>query len=64
MSAADVPAIESDRGKLQEIFFNLINNSLAAIGSDGRIGSPSERITDGNVLVQVADTGCGIPPPI
>jgi two-component system NtrC family sensor kinase len=61
-AAADVPAIESDRGKLQEIFLNLINNSLAAIGSEGRIRISIRKDHDGNVLVQVADTGCGIPP--
>jgi signal transduction histidine kinase len=61
-AAADVPAIESDRGKLQEIFLNLINNSLAAIGSEGRIRVSIRNDHGGNVLVQVADTGCGIPP--
>lgn len=61
-AAEDVPAIESDRGKLQEIFLNLINNSLAAIGSEGRIRISIRNGHDRDVLVQVADTGCGIPP--
>ena len=60
-SNANVPEIESDRGKLQEIFLNLVNNSLAAMSSGGRIEIRLQNSTDGNVLVKVTDTGCGIP---
>jgi len=60
-SNANVPEIESDRGKLQEIFLNLVNNSLAAMSGGGRIEIRIQNSTDGNVLVKVTDTGCGIP---
>jgi two-component system, NtrC family, sensor kinase len=57
----DVPQIESDPGRLQEIFLNLINNALAAMANGGRLVITARRSDDGFVCVTVADTGCGIP---
>jgi signal transduction histidine kinase len=57
-----MPEIESDRGKLQEILLNLLNNSLAAMGNSGRIDIAILDAADGGVKITVADTGCGIPP--
>jgi signal transduction histidine kinase len=59
--APDVPNIESDRGRLQEIFLNLINNSLAAMDDGGRLAISIRRADDRCISVSVADTGCGIP---
>jgi signal transduction histidine kinase len=59
--APDVPAIECDRGRLQEIFLNLINNALAALSDGGRLAITGQRAADGFVRVTVTDTGCGIP---
>jgi two-component system, NtrC family, sensor kinase len=57
----EVPQIESDPGRLQEIFLNLINNALAAMADGGRLAINVRRSDDGFICVTVADTGCGIP---
>ena len=59
-ASADIPKIESDRGKLQEIFLNLINNSLAALNDGGRLTMTIRRADQEFVSIGVADTGCGI----
>jgi two-component system NtrC family sensor kinase len=56
-----VPRIESDRGKLQEIFLNLFNNACSAMENGGRLAVHIGRKDHGHVLVKVADDGCGIP---
>jgi two-component system, NtrC family, sensor kinase len=58
----DVPKIESDRGRLQEIFLNLFNNALAALGDGGRLDVSARRPDAQSITVSVRDTGCGIPP--
>ena len=57
----DVPQIESDRGRLQEIFLNLINNALAAMTNGGRLAITARRSEDRLICVTVADSGSGIP---
>lgn len=57
----DVPQIESDRGRLQEIFLNLINNALAAMTNGGRLAINARRSEDRLICVTVADSGSGIP---
>ena len=57
----DVPQIESDRGRLQEIFLNLINNALAAMTDGGRLAITARRSEDRLICVTVADSGSGIP---
>jgi signal transduction histidine kinase len=59
-AAADIPKIESDRGRLQEIFLNLINNSFAAMDDGGRLAITVRRADTDFLAVTVADTGCGI----
>lgn len=60
----NLPLIRGDRIQLQQVFLNLISNSLEAM--DGDSNSREMRITtsrqDSNmVLVEVKDSGCGIP---
>jgi signal transduction histidine kinase len=57
----DVPKIESGRGRLQEIFLNLINNALAALSDGGHLDISARRADDHSVAVTVTDNGCGIP---
>ncbi len=58
----DLPPIVSDRGRLQEIFLNLINNAFAALSDGGRLAI-FLRCTEGRfICVTVSDTGCGISP--
>ena len=58
----NIPAIESDRGRLQEVFLNLFNNSFAAMNDGGRLAITVLRADTDLVAVTVSDTGCGIPP--
>ena len=57
----DVPLIESDRGRLQEIFLNVINNALAAMTDGGHLDIAIKREDRQSVSVTIADDGCGIP---
>ncbi len=56
----DLPAILSDRGKLQQIFLNIINNAFAAMETQGRLDVTLMKSRLGAV-VTIADTGSGIP---
>lgn len=60
-ASEDVPPIESDRGKLQEIFLNLVNNSFAAISDGGNLDIEVKKEDKDKVSVTVTDDGCGIP---
>lgn len=55
-----LPMIAGDQGKLQQVFLNLINNAMDAIGKDGQVqvrtGSRNAHIT-----VDIEDNGPGIP---
>ncbi len=59
--AEDVPMILSDRGRLQEIFLNLINNAFAAVSDGGKLGVAIEKYDESNVMLRFADDGHGIP---
>ncbi len=58
--AEDVPAVESDLGKLQQIFLNLINNSFAAMEDGGKLKLSAVQNDAAEVVVTVQDNGCGI----
>jgi two-component system NtrC family sensor kinase len=55
----DVPIVRSSLAQMQQVFLNLINNALDAIGEDGELRLSVERSGEG-VAVRVADTGPGI----
>lgn len=57
----DVPPITSDRGRLQEIFLNVINNSFAAMQDGGHLEVTVRRSKQDMVSVTIKDDGCGIP---
>jgi two-component system, NtrC family, sensor kinase len=58
----DLPGIISDSSQLQQVFLNIINNAIDAIGKDGEI-----RIKTGyssknhEVKIEITDNGPGIP---
>lgn len=56
-----IPPLESDRGKLQQIFLNLFNNAFAAMKDGGRLEITAHREDRNHITVKVADNGCGIP---
>ncbi|MBU2552315.1 MAG: ATP-binding protein [Proteobacteria bacterium] len=58
---ADVPNIESDRGKLQQILLNLINNSFAAMDDGGTLEVKAQTSPGYRATIRISDNGCGIP---
>ncbi len=59
---SDLPAIRSDRGKLQQITLNLVTNALQAMTPGGRLSIEASRPDDRYVTLRFIDTGCGIAP--
>jgi len=57
----ELPQIESDKGKLQQILLNLINNAFAAVEDGGQIEITVRRKNANTIMLNVQDNGCGIP---
>ncbi len=57
----NLPQIESDKGKLQQILLNLINNAFAAVEDGGQIEITVRRRNGDRIMLNVQDNGCGIP---
>ena len=57
----DLPALETDRGKLKQVLLNLLTNALKYNRPGGRV-DVSVEARGGRLHVRVADTGPGIPP--
>ena len=58
---SEVPTITSDRGQLQQVFLNILNNAVAAVAQGGNIGVEIARKGLERVAVTIADDGVGIP---
>ncbi len=52
--------IFGDAGTLNEVWLNMLDNALRAVGSSGTIAIGTERANN-NLLVTIVDSGCGIP---
>jgi two-component system NtrC family sensor kinase len=59
-----LPVIESDRGQLQQIFLNLVNNAIDAIGKDGKVTITTKKHDKNSIQVDVIDNGKGMTPEI
>nr|MBL0702218.1 two-component sensor histidine kinase [Desulfobacterales bacterium] len=59
--AEDIPTFINDRGKLQQIFLNLVNNAFAAMDDGGHLEILAKKKGDKYVEIKVSDDGCGIP---
>ncbi len=57
----DIPKLETDRGKLQQILLNLLNNALAALSDGGRLVISVKKFGTDHIMLKVSDDGCGIP---
>ncbi len=57
----DPPTIVSDRGQLQQVFLNIINNAFAAVDDGGRIEIGIIEAESDSVAVRIPDNGVGIP---
>ncbi|MDH3327958.1 MAG: ATP-binding protein [Desulfobulbaceae bacterium] len=60
----DLPMIVSDRGQLQQIFLNILNNGIDAIGKDGTLTITTRVLLSGMIQVAIKDTGPGMTPEI
>src|SRR5438128_1486052 len=57
--ASDVGTIEADERKVKQILYNLLSNAVKFTPDGGRVGV-SVRTENGDVRVEVSDTGIGI----
>jgi two-component system NtrC family sensor kinase len=57
----NLPTIESDRGQLQQVFLNIINNAFAAVEDGGIIDIGAASSAENEVTVTITDNGSGIP---
>jgi signal transduction histidine kinase len=53
--------IETDRGKLQQILLNLVNNAFQAIDNGCVIDIQASHSGPGKVGITISDNGCGMP---
>jgi signal transduction histidine kinase len=60
---ADVPPIEGYAGELNQVWTNLIDNAVDAMDGSGTLRVSTRADQDG-VVVEVADSGPGIPPAV
>lgn len=58
--ADNLPHFQSDRGKLQQIFLNIINNAFSAMTVGGHLEIRVKREGDGHVIATISDNGCGM----
>jgi two-component system NtrC family sensor kinase len=56
--------IRSDRGQLQQIFLNILNNAVDAVGEEGQIDVSTKLTGTNTAQVTIKDNGPGIPPDI
>jgi len=57
----DLPQVEADYNQLQQVFLNLILNSIQAMPQGGRLGLDIRPVNHQVVRITVSDTGGGIP---
>lgn len=56
-----LPTLESDRGQLQQVFLNLLNNAFAAVADGGEIEVSVASVEEDSLIVTIRDNGMGIP---
>jgi two-component system NtrC family sensor kinase len=56
----DLPRISSDRGQLQQVFLNIINNAFAAVERGGELTLRSWEVDAATVAVSISDNGSGM----
>jgi two-component system NtrC family sensor kinase len=57
----NLPPLKSSPSEMQQVFFNLINNALDAMENIGGVLKLSSRQKNNHIVVEVSDTGRGIP---
>ncbi|MBI5572678.1 MAG: two-component sensor histidine kinase [Desulfomonile tiedjei] len=56
----NLPRIESDRGQLQQVFLNILNNAFAAVENGGMVSVASWEKDIDTVALSFHDNGCGM----
>ena len=59
-----LPRIQAAAAELNQLWTNLIDNALDAMGDEGTLRLTIEADADGGVLVGIGDTGPGMPPEV
>ncbi len=55
----ELPPIRGNEGRLHQMFFNILFNADQSIENNGEI-SISTKVNQNDILIEIADTGCGI----
>lgn len=55
-----LPMVFSDRGQLQQVFLNIINNAIDAVGKDGLIAISAEPSGREMIDIKIKDSGSGM----
>jgi two-component system NtrC family sensor kinase len=58
----DLPALESDRGQLQQVFLNITKNAFEVVNDGGNVSIATRSKDPDTVHVIIADDGCGMTP--
>jgi signal transduction histidine kinase len=59
----DVPMIDAYAGELNQVWTNLIDNAIDAMGGSGTL-HVATRVEDGEVVIEIRDTGSGMSPEV
>jgi signal transduction histidine kinase len=60
---AEVPRIEAYAGELNQVWTNLVDNAVDAMGGTGTL-RVATRAEEGSVVVEIGDSGPGMPPEV
>lgn len=56
-----LPEVKGDPGEIQQVFFNIINNAVAAMKGGGLLMVSTKEVNEEqNVEIRIRDSGCGI----
>lgn len=58
--AANIPEFQSDRGKLQQIFLNIVNNAFGAMDVGGKLDIAVRQDDTQHIITRITDNGCGM----
>ncbi|WP_020590252.1 sensor histidine kinase [Desulfobacter curvatus] len=57
-----LPQVVGNRGKLQQVLLNIVNNAFAAMPRDGKLVISAQKTEEPFVRLDISDSGCGISP--
>ena len=56
------PFVRGDAARISQVIANILSNAMKCTPADGSIRIKAYRGPDGSLLIEIADTGCGMPP--